>query len=44
MKTQKDLNALKKDELIKIIKNYEERLSVIDECDEVLRMDSMNSI
>ena len=43
-KTQRDLSGLNKNELIEIIRNYEEKLLVVEECSEVLRMDSMQSI
>ena len=41
METEKNLIGLSKKELIKMIRNYEEKLLTIEECSEVLRMDSM---
>jgi len=38
METEKNLNILSKKKLIKIIRNYEEKLSVIEECGEILRI------
>lgn len=43
-KIEKNLSGLSKNKLIGIIKGYQEELSAIEECSEVLRMDSMNSI
>ena len=43
-KIEKSLSGLSKNELIGIIRNYQEELLAIEECSEVLRMDSMNSI
>ena len=40
-KIEKNLSGLSKNELIGIIRSYEEELSVIEECSEVLRMDSI---
>jgi|TARA_Y100000310_G_scaffold17671_1_gene17431 hypothetical protein len=40
-KIKEDLSGLSKNELIGIIKIYQEELSAIEECSEVLRMDSM---
>ena len=40
MKTEKDLKELSKKELINIIVEYEEKLSVINESNEVLRASS----
>ena len=43
-KIQKNLSGLSKNELIGIIRNYQEELSAIEECSEVLRMDTMNAV
>jgi len=41
METEKTLKGLNKTELIEIIRGYEEKLLVIEECSDLLRRDSM---